>query len=461
MRRATCVIVAMLCTTAAAFAEDPEQLKQIQQLGRQVFDHEWVAGAPLNQGGDGLGPVFNDRSCVACHSQGGSGGAGPLEKNVDVLVTQSSMNLGQLRRSRGALANVHPALVQGNRLMASTLLHKYSIDPSYESWRKRLGGRPLLESLEGQERSDARRRFPLQTKHTVPGAIDGVNLEVVQRNTSALFGTGVIDQIPDRELMTIAKNQSRSSSGVSGRISPTDHGIGKFGWRAQTASLQKFILDACANEVGLEVPERDQANDPFRRAYRPSGEDLSVEQLRALVVYVSTLPPPERHLPADDAGLERVKLGQVVFNKTGCAECHVQTVGPAKNVFSDFLLHHMGDGLRDPATPTPESPNFNPRRASRRGGSGGRSSYGSVLGRPPTSLANGKGEEQLRILEAEWRTPPLWGIRLSAPYMHDGRATTLLESIAYHGGEAQKSMEEFFQLPLKDRMALLSFLESL
>ena len=53
--------------------------------GYEIFNREWMPNDPRSHGGDGLGPVYNDSSCVACHNAGGSGGAGPVGKNIDIL----------------------------------------------------------------------------------------------------------------------------------------------------------------------------------------------------------------------------------------------------------------------------------------------------------------------------------------------------------------------------------------
>ena len=143
----------------------------------------------------------------------------------------------------------------------------------------------------------------------------------------------------------------------------------------------------------------------------------------------------------------------------------------------------MGSALSDPVAANPPP---NPSRlanrspASRAAGSGG-GSYGGGSGAsggfasaptaPPTTVADGKKiqvkarslsvKHDVETLQREWRTPPLWGVADSSPYLHDGRAKTLIEAIAYHGGEASASTGNYFELPPNDRFAIIEFLNTL
>src|SRR6185369_9644993 len=96
-----------------------------------------------------------------------------------------------------------------------------------------------------------------------------------QRNTTALFGAGKIDQIPDHILRSLATAQTKEGQ-VSGRVPPVGPDkVGRFGWRGQMEHLHDFVLGACANELGLEVPGNAQPIDPLRPAYRSPGLDLT------------------------------------------------------------------------------------------------------------------------------------------------------------------------------------------
>ena len=150
-----------------------------------------------------------------------------------------------------------------------------------------------------------------------------------------------------------------------------------------------------------------------------------------IVIFMRLLSPPPR-----GAITEEVKKGDTLFSRIGCASCHIPTMqtGPSPisalnkvnvNIYSDFLLHDMGEELAD---------------------------------NRPDGDATGR----------EWRTAPLWGTRLIAEFLggtpfflHDGRATTLEGAIRAHGGEAQKAKETFLNLSETNRQAVIAFLNSL
>ncbi|HEV7226466.1 MAG TPA: di-heme oxidoredictase family protein, partial [Pirellulales bacterium] len=132
-----------------------------------------------------------------------------------------------------------------------------------------------------------------------------------------------------------------------------------------------------------------------------------------------------------------VASGERRFEKIGCADCHVRQVAHITGIYSDLLLHDMGEALEDPVPASPR---------------GSASYYGGA-----DSLLVKIPPEDRR----EWRTPPLWGARDSAPYLHDGRARTFAEAIAWHGGEAAKSAQDFRRLEKDEQEEVLAFLNCL
>jgi CxxC motif-containing protein (DUF1111 family) len=126
-----------------------------------------------------------------------------------------------------------------------------------------------------------------------------------------------------------------------------------------------------------------------------------------------------------------IKEGKELFSKVGCADCHIPDMGDVAGIYSDLLLHRMGEELI-----------------------GG----GSYSDPPPVlpDLVSGDGPHA-----SEWRTPPLWGVSDSAPYLHDGRAATLEEAIEAHGGQAERSKGEFQKLSAYDKSCVVGFLKSL
>ena len=185
---------------------------------------------------------------------------------------------------------------------------------------------------------------------------------------------------------------------------------------AAVSDLTTFVSRACSVELGLEVPGSPQPG-PRSKKQLP-GLDIDLTDLEDLVAFVRALPRPiERRTAIASEGAEH-------FDSIGCAGCHAAALGDVDGLYSDLLLHDMGEELDDNASV-------------------------GYYGAPPTSGGN------------EWRTPPLWGVRDSAPYLHDGRARTLQSAIAQHGGEAWRARQQFYALDDDGRAALIAFLESL
>src|SRR6185436_19809449 len=116
---------------------------------------------------------------------------------------------------------------------------------------------------------------------------------ISQRNATALFGAGKIDAIPDRVLEAAAAKKHAEFPKVSGRVARDDQGsVGRFGWKAQKAGLEDFVLTACAVELGLDVPGHAQPPLPHKPDYKAPGLDLTKAECNALVKYVADLPAP-------------------------------------------------------------------------------------------------------------------------------------------------------------------------
>lgn len=489
-----------------------QELGAVIAAGKELFEREWTptpAGATTTLGGDGLGPVFNERSCVACHRQGGVGGGGPLDKNVDLLNLPSDKLDLSLSKGR-ELRRLHPGFAtEEGDLNSSIVLHKFALDNSYASIRRALlGDEPVTEPhfllLEA-----AQHRFANQPIQEVSTSL-GLTLYRAQRNTSSLFGGGLIDQIPDSVLLALEKSQPVAFPGISGRAAPASGGIGRFGWRAKTARLSEFVLQACANEVGLQVAGSAQGSLPTHPEYRSAGLDLTPQESAALVAFVTVLPPPRQVMPQDREAQSLVMEGRSQFDRVGCSACHLETLGQVRGLYSDLLLHDLGPTLADPAPAQPDIallviskpqsetdklrqvkgvnlpplarlpqqrlvvPDKHTMVSGQKQGQwthsimnppgtyyGGRVVKSDVFDATKDPNMRIKVLKQPSMIYQEWRTPPLWGVQDSAPYLHDGRAATLVEAIAWHGGEAQPSTQQFFGLAAAERLKLIAFLRTL
>jgi CxxC motif-containing protein (DUF1111 family) len=463
---------------------DPPEIKPADLIaeGRELFNRDWLASSRKPHGGDGLGPVFNGRSCVQCHEQGGVGGAGPLPANVTVLSGRGLWRISDLR-------HVHPGLVD----QPHVVLHKFGASSHYKDLVERdlrlarFTGRrtgPAADSvtlLADQVWPDVIQRqalgmdvvvpvslvrprenaFPaltprrLRANHYLedeartssPASTPFEHRGIVssERSTTALFGAGLIDAIDDWQIEQVAREQALHKPKIAGLVSRLPHlQIGRFGWHAQVESLREFTVTACAVELGLEVPGHPQAGNPLQPDYRAPGIDLTSQQCDALVAYIEQLPRPiERTsmLPAD------VAQGRAIFAQIGCADCHRPDMGEATGLYSDLLLHDMGPELQAGA-------------------------YGAFIPHGPQEAGENQtiGEANVdkymrfsadRKKDVLWRTAPLWGVASSAPYLHDGRAASLGIAIRLHGGQGRESAEQFASLHREDQHLLLTFLSTL
>lgn len=377
--------------------------------GKVLFEHEFKANDPLCGNGDGLGPVFNEKSCVACHFQGGVGGSGPNEFNV---------------------TSFEAFPVPGRAEVVSGGVHAFATSREDRESVKKL-----------------QRMFP-----TVPGAVRVVSgcsvqtedfdpLQIEEINTPALFGLAEIEKISSS---AIAMNGAKRAIGkvaqeFEGKFGGTGAGrlrygslnrVGRFGWKGQFATVEEFVANACAMELGLTNPKVAQ---PVPGAYvldDTAELDMTKTELYQLVSFVKSLPAPTQVMPEDDREAALVVLGEQLFNKIGCTDCHVRDLGGVEGVYSDFHLYEVED---DEVANDYVEPDFDPE-------------FTLPFEHPRP---------------AEWQTPPLWGVADSAPYFHDGQSATLEAAIRRHGRDGAFARDGFKQLDQQDKQAVIRFLKSL
>jgi mono/diheme cytochrome c family protein len=384
----------------------PRASAEAKAAGLVLFEHDWEPHDPM-AGGDGLGPVFNARSCAACHFQGGVGGGGGNGHNVLTFEAHPTKDRPQVQAG---------------------LIHAFAVEESAKEGHDAL--RRLFPVVPNGARVE-------RNCFIVPIDFDPIRTEKV--NSTALFGAGWVDRIPGK---TISHESMRKSlariqrelggrfDGVSGRPRVLPDGrVGKFGWKAQFATLEEFVAAACANEIGLGNPRMEQAR-PLGRGTAPSVDpDLDAKQFRSLVAFVETLSRPGEVSPESPIDSERAVRGKALFTTVGCAECHTPDMGGVAGVYSDFMLHRVDDRHEE-------------------------SKYGKGP-TPDVPLPTDHPQPE------EWKTPLLWGVADSSPYFHDGGSPTLLSAILRHKGEATGTTSAFQALPADDRAALLAFLNTL
>jgi CxxC motif-containing protein (DUF1111 family) len=263
---------------------------------------------------------------------------------------------------------------------------------------------------------------------------------IARRVPIPTFGAGLVEAIPDETLLALEDRDDLNGDGISGRAARIiDAGtgqprIGRFGWKAQHATLRTFSADAYRNEMGITNEIfRDELSNGVTAAQMklcdptPDPEDLPDPRTQLSAIdnfeaFMKFLGPPPRATVTDAA-----RAGQQTFGAIGCAACHVPalTTGASTHLlfdrvavplFSDLLLHDVGTG---------------------------------------------DGIPQGAAHPDEIRTPSLWGVRTRRPLLHDGSASTLEDAVRRHGGEAETVRRRFEQLDAGQRSSLIAFLETL
>ncbi|MCW9042890.1 MAG: c-type cytochrome [Pseudopelagicola sp.] len=397
--------------------------------GRGIFRKIWVGAPSSTKASDGLGPLYNARSCLACHPGNGRG-------HIPEDGEKGGGHRGAALMLKLSGAPAYGAQLQTNSL--SGLPAEARLDVTYRQETVTLRGGETVVLHRPRYRVSALGYGPWPE-----GALYSPRL------APPLPGLGLIEAIPAADILAAEDPDDTDGDGISGRarrVMSHEYGVemlGRFGRKAAMATVRAQTADAFFHDIGISSPLLPDAWGDCRAAQtpcrdRPHGDgdvrgfEIDAKGLDLVTLYTSSLALPTR----PDAAAPEVLRGKTVFHETGCAACHrpayvthrlkddaarsFQLIWP----YSDFLLHDMGEGLADHR---PED------------GAGGR----------------------------EWKTPPLWGLGATRAvagqerYLHDGRARSLLEAILWHGGEAKPARDRVVELPPDERAALIRFLQSL
>ena len=400
------------------------------EIGDSFFTQNWVTAPASTEARDGLGPTFNAQSCSSCHTLDGR--AEPPADNDDpergLLFRFSIPGVDPV--TGGPL----PDPTYGGQLQDRAIL---KVPPE---------GRFLINYREiPGEYEDGAPYTLLAPEYSFADLAFGPthpDLLISPRIAPAVFGGGLLEAIPDADILALADPDDADGDGISGRAnmvwSVRDRAteLGRFGWKANVPTLEQQIAGAFHGDIGITSPLFESENCPetqtdCQKALNGGVPEIPPARLAKVVFYNQTLAVPAMR----DVDDPQVRQGAGLFLEAGCAACHTpsHTTGehPVPAVsgqvifpYTDMLLHDMGDGLAD--------------------------------GRPDF-LAGG----------SEWRTPPLWGIGLienvnnHTRLLHDGRARNVAEAILWHDGEGLAAREEFRKMSREEREALLRFLESL
>lgn len=438
-----------------SFVEPANNLSRLRQqafyIGRSFFRDPWVIAPSATQDRDGLGPLFNARSCSSCHPRGGRGQT-PANSTTPMLSLFLRLSLPGKDQKKGVV----PEPTYGDQLQVRGI----SVKNNFGLARKNgiFEGDGIIgeahayieySALPGHFADGENwvlRKPTYKIRAAAWGDIHPHTL-VSPRLAPSLAGLGLLEAIDEKDILALADPDDKNNDGISGRanqvwdIAQGKTVLGRFGLKANQPNLLQQTAAALRNDIGITnhlfkrqpCTTRQTLCQQARSGASP-GDDVEITPalLDAITFFGRMLAVNKRR----DWNKPIVLAGRTLFYQAKCHACHTphfvtsefaiepelakQTISP----YSDLLLHDMGKALAD--------------------------------GRPDF-LATGN----------EWRTAPLWGIGLQqqisgkAFYLHDGRARTISEAILWHGGEAEDSKTRFTAMNKKQRQALLAFVKSL
>ena len=419
------------------------------KVGQAVFEKIWVFAPSSTTASDGLGPLYNARSCSRCHKGNGRGVIEGSHSSSPALFLRLSIPPSNHQQeallASGKLGFI-PEPVYGKQLQT------FAYPGGNAEGQLKVDYTAIKIDLNDNESIELQRP-EYKISHLGYGPISK-NFLFSPRIAPPLIGLGLLEAIDKNDILALADPQDLNKDGISGKTNTVwdeangTLSLGRFGWKAGTPSLEQQNNAALNGDMGISswhFPQhagdcttrqqkcKNQAHGNKRRD-KPGLEMLEASKVMTdlLLHYTRNIALPA----ARNINDENRNKGKELFHAAGCQHCHQpqfvtaniaekstlekQTIWP----YTDLLLHDMGKDLAD---------------------------------KRPEFQANGQ----------EWRTPALWGIGLTETvsgqsfFLHDGRARNLLEAILWHGGEAKNAQQAVVNMNNKQRQQLISFLESL
>lgn len=381
-------------------------------LGRRIHHTDFETGAhdeavenaPFTELANLIGPNYINQSCIACHAKNGRA----LPPAINQTLEKYVVKVGDFQ------GNPHPQL--GTTLQPDTTVGAVEGGVVIGSWSESNG---------------------LRTPNFVFSGVEPTNYSA--RIAPQLVGMGLLEAIKETDIQALADPDDVDNDGISGKMhlvadpKTQQTRLGRFGWKATGVSIEHQVATALNIDIGVMtsiLPNPDCGQSQTNCG--SSGAEISDKHLSDLSAYVALLGIRARRSLNDTNAL----AGETLFTQIGCVSCHVDTFQTSAyhphaelrdqtiHPYTDLLLHDMGQGLA-------------------------------------STLIEGNA------MQTEWRTPPLWGIGLTAgvstgeAYLHDGRARNLTEAILWHGGEAQTAKQRFSNLDRTEQSDLITFLKTL
>lgn len=414
------------------------------KVGNGLFRKVWVSSPSSTLASDGLGPLFNARSCQRCHIKDGRGH--PPKNNDDNAVSMF-LRVSVPGSVEHNIAEIEDYIATAPEPTYGEQLQDESLAGIAAEYRLHIEYTEIEVPL--SEGETASLRAPTYTAADLGYGPFAEGAMISPRIAPQMIGLGLLEAIPAADILALSDPDDKNNDGISGRANivwskefdrPM---LGRFGLKAGNPTIQQQNAGAFAGDIGISNPmfpsPAGECSDAQPACHAlPHGDkdvrgfEIDQEGLDLTAFYSRNLGVPARR----DVNDPQVLRGKEIFYTTGCISCHQPNFVTHRLVdqdeqsfqliwpYTDMLLHDMGEGLAD---------------------------------HRPEARATG----------TEWRTPPLWGIGLTEQvsghtfFLHDGRARNLLEAVLWHGGEAQAQRDAVAAMPAQNRADLIRFLESL
>jgi CxxC motif-containing protein (DUF1111 family) len=435
-------------TTADTFSQSSGNITFEDELnfkvGNGLFRKLWVSSPSSTLASDGLGPLFNARSCQRCHIKDGRGH--PPE-NADDNSISMFLRISIPAPEEAVIAQIEDYIATLPDPNYGSQLQDFAVQGHASEYRLDIEyNEEIITLADGTEASLRHPTYKAADLGYGPLHPDAM---LSPRIAPQMIGLGLLEAIPAADILDNADPDDINGDGISGRpnivwsVEYDQPMLGRFGLKAGAPTVREQSAAAFAGDIGISSPlfpagagECTAAQELCQNAIHGDGDDrgteIDAQGLDLVTFYSRNLAVPARR-GADDP---TVLQGKQVFYETGCTSCHTpsyvthrledqpeqsfQLIWP----YTDMLLHDMGPDLAD---------------------------------NRPEARATGQ----------EWRTAPLWGIGLTKQvsghtyFLHDGRARSILEAVLWHGGEAQPQRDAVVEMSTEERDALIAYLESL
>lgn len=413
-------------TTTNAFSSPAPNLSAAEMdnhfEGDLLFEASFVTAPALVN--PGLGTIYNNSACINCHPRDGRAKHPTNVNSANGLLMRASIF--------GTDDHGGPVPVPGFGLqIQNRAVSGYAPEAAYI----------VTYTTHTETFADGTtvtlRKPDITLSNPYIALPSGVMLST--RLGTPIFGLGLLEEIPETNITSLQDINDADGDGISGKANfvwnpfTNKTELGRFGWKANTASIIVQCAGAYVEDMGITNPifTLESGHGQSNGGVPGTEPEVDMVTLEKVALYCKTLGVPA----ARNTDKQSVKNGAKLFAQLDCAKCHVpkqvsgnSSVAALSNQtffpYTDLLLHDMGEGLAD------NRPDF---------------------------MASG----------TEWKTRPLWGIGLTnlvnghTDFLHDGRAKNVEEAILWHGGEAENAKNKYKKLNVKQRSDLLEFINSL